>query len=103
MRPRTILAAALAGGLGAGAAQAASIEVKDAVVRVTVVPENRTDIRVEIISANPRLPLTVRSTAGRTTLDGGLDRKIRSCGGSGEHASVDVRGRGSFSYQCRGW
>lgn len=98
MRPRTILAAALVSGLGAGAAQAASIEIKDAVVRVTVVPGSRSDIQVEIISANPRLPLSVRSTPGRTTLDGGLDRKISNCRGSGERASVDVRGLGSFSY-----
>lgn len=97
MRLQTILLTAVAV-FGAGAAQAASVEVKDAVARVTVVPENRSDIKVEIISANPKLPLTVRSLAGRTIVDGDLDRKIRSCRGSGEHASVDVRDRGSFSY-----
>ena len=36
----------------AGAAQAASVEVKDAVARVTVVPEARSDIKVEVISPN---------------------------------------------------
>lgn len=98
MRFRTILPAALAATLGAGAAQAASIEVRDAVARVIVVPENRSDIEVEIISANPKLPLTVRGTGERTIVDGHLNRKIRSCRGSGERASVDVRGAGSFSY-----
>jgi len=97
MRLQTILLAAVAV-FGAGAAQAASVEVKDAVARVTVVPENRTDIKVEVISANPKLPLTVRTLAGRTIVDGDLERKIRSCRGSAERASVEVRGAGVFSY-----
>lgn len=100
MRLRTTLpaAAVVVASLAAGAAQAASIEVKDAVARVTVVPEDRSDIKVEVVSANPRLPLTVRSLAGRTVVDGDLDRKIRSCQGSGERASVEVRKVGAVSY-----
>ncbi|WP_296599462.1 DUF2807 domain-containing protein [Phenylobacterium sp.] len=97
MRLQTILLAAAAA-LSAGAAQAASVEIKDAVARVTVVPENRSDIKVEVISPNAKLPLSVRSLAGRTIVDGNLDRKIRNCRGSGERASVDVRDVGSFSY-----
>lgn len=97
MRLQTILLAAVAV-FGAGAAQAASIEVKDAAARVTVVPEDRSDIRVEIVSTNPRLPLTVRTLAGRTIVDGDLERRIRSCRGAAERASVDVRDRGSFAY-----
>lgn len=97
MRLQTILLAAAAV-LSAGAAQAASVEIKDAVARVTVVPENRSDIKVEVISPNPKLPLSVRSLAGRTIVDGDLDRKIRNCRGSGERASVDVRDVGNFSY-----
>lgn len=97
MRLQTILLAAVAV-FGAGAAQAASIEVKDAAARVTVVPEDRSDIKVEIVSANPRLPLTVRTLAGRTIVDGDLERRIRSCRGSGEKVSVEVRDRGSFAY-----
>ena len=99
MRLQTILLAAVAV-FAAGAAQAAaSVEVKDAVARVTVVPENRSDIKVEIISANPKLPLTVRTAAGgKVIVDGGLARKIRNCRGSGERASIDVRDAGSFGY-----
>ncbi len=97
MRLQTILLAAVAA-FGAGAAQASSIEVKDAAARVTVVPEDRSDIKVEIVSTNPRLPLTVRTLAGRTIVDGDLERRIRSCRGAGERASVDVRDRGSFAY-----
>ena len=97
MRLQTMLLAAAAA-LSAGAAQAASIEVKDAVARVTVVPENRSDIKVEIISPNAKLPLSIRTLGDRTIVDGDLDRKIRSCRGSGERASVEVRDVGSISY-----
>lgn len=97
MRLQSVLLAAAAV-LSAGAAQAASIEVKDAVARVTVVPENRSDIKVEIISPNPRVPLSIRTLGDRTIVDGDLDRKIRNCRGSGERASVDVRDVGSIAY-----
>lgn len=97
MRLQTMLLAAAAA-LTAGAAQAASVEVKDAVARVTVVPENRTDIKVEVIAPNARLPLNVRTMGDRTIIDGDLERKIRNCNGSGERVSVEVRGVGSFSY-----
>jgi hypothetical protein len=97
MRLQTILLAAVAV-FSTGAAQAASIEVKDAVARVTVVPENRRDIKVEIIAPNPRLPLSVRTLGDRTIVDGDLERKIRNCRGSGERASVEVRDVGSVSY-----
>ena len=46
--------------------------MKDAVDQVTVIPENRSDMKVEIIQANPRLPLEVRNFAGRTIVDGDL-------------------------------
>lgn len=97
MRLQTILLTAAAV-LSAGAAQAASIEVKDAVARVTVVPENRSDIKVEIISPNSRVPLSIRTLGDRTIVDGDLDRKIRNCRGSGERASVEVRDVGAISY-----
>lgn len=97
MRLQSLLLAAAAM-FSAGAAQAASVEVKDAVARVTVVPENRSDIKVEIISPNPRLPLSVRTAGDRTIVDGDLNRKIRNCLGSGERASIEVRGVGSVPY-----
>ena len=101
MHIRTIAAAAVlaAGGLAAGAAQAASVEVKDAVARVTVIPENRSDIKVEFVNPNPRLPLEVRSFAGRTIVDGRLGRRIRGCRGHGEGVSVYVRDVGEVGYK----
>ena len=79
----------------AGAAQAASprIEIKDAVARVTVIPEARSDVKVEFLSTNPALPLQVRTMDGKVIVDGNLDHKIRSCDGSGTGASVRVDGK----------
>lgn len=89
-------AAALTAG---GAAHAASVEIKDAVARVTVIPEDRSDVRVEIVAPNARLPLEVRTLGDRTIVDGDLDRKIRNCRGSGETQSVDVRGVGDIAWR----
>jgi hypothetical protein len=98
MRTVLMLAAAAAAVFAAGAASAASVEVKDAVARVTVIPENRTDVKVEIVQANPRLPIEIRTFAGQTIVDGGLRRRIRDCRGSGEHIRVMVRGLGDVAW-----
>lgn len=92
----TILAAAVA--FTTCGAQAASVEIRDAVARVTVVPQDRSDIKVEIVRAHPQLPLTVTVSGGRTLIDGELDRKIHGCNGMGEDARVRVRGVGKVSY-----
>ncbi len=94
--PMALMAAGAALAAG-GAAQAASVEVKDAVARVTVIPENRSDVKVEILHANPKLPLQVRTLGGRTIVDGDLDRKIRNCGG-GSKPSVHVSGVGDVDW-----
>jgi hypothetical protein len=96
MRLQLALVAAAAA-LTAGAAQAASVDIKDAVVRVTVIPENRSDIKVEVVRNHPQLPLQVRSIAGRTIVDGDLDRRIHNCGGFGK-PGVQVRGVGHVSW-----
>ncbi|MDP1630287.1 MAG: DUF2807 domain-containing protein [Caulobacter sp.] len=86
-----VAAAAL---LAAGAAQAKdpSVRIKDAAARVVVIPENRTDVKVEVLTTNPGLPLTIRAEAGRTVVDGGLSsRAIRNCRTINGVASVTVR------------
>jgi hypothetical protein len=98
MRLPTALLAATAA-LAASAAHAASVEVKDAVAQVTVIPEDRSDVRVEIVRANPALPLIVRMLGDRTIIDGNLDRRIRNCRGSGEARSVEVSGVGDVAYR----
>lgn len=100
MRTFLVLTAAAAALAAASAAQAASVEVKDAVARVTVIPENRSDIKVEFLSSNPKLPLEIRTFAGRTIVDGRLPpRRIYECHGSGDGVSVRVRGVGEVSWQ----
>jgi len=98
MRLPIALFAAASAVLCAGAAQAASIEIKDAVARVTIVPENRSDVRVEIVRANGELPLRIRTEGDRTVVDGDLDRAIRNCRGEGERAEVHVRRVGKVPY-----
>lgn len=85
---------AAAATLAAGAGQAATVQFDDAVARVTVIPENRTDVRVEVIRPNPELPLTVRQSGDRTVISGGLGDRLRDCNGRDEGARVKVRGLG---------
>jgi len=97
--PLMLLAATAALSAAAGAAGAATVEIKDAVARVTVIPENRPDIKVEFLSNNPRLPLQVREFGGKTIVDGDLGHRIRSCNGSGERVRVGVRGIGDVVWR----
>ncbi|MBX3482974.1 DUF2807 domain-containing protein [Phenylobacterium sp.] len=99
MRLQTVLLAAVAA-MSAGAAQAASVEIKDAVARVTVVPEDRSDIKVEIVRANSRLPIQVRTLGDKTIVDGDLDgrNRIRNCRSSGDKSSVEVRDIGHVDW-----
>lgn len=97
---RLLTACAAAGlVLSAGAAQAAEVEIKDAVARVTVIPEARSDIKVEILSAHPKLPLAVRSLGAKTIVDGDLDRKIKNCSSRNGRITVSVSGIGDVRYE----
>lgn len=100
MRP-VIAAAAMAAGLAlAGAARAApSVEIRDAVARVTVIPEDRTDIKVEMLTLNRALPLEVRTSGNETIIDGGLRHGIHDCHIRGDHPSASVRGVGRVDYK----
>jgi hypothetical protein len=105
MRLQTILLAAALGatGFAADAAQAASVEIKGAVARVTVVPESRSDVKVEITRPNGRLPLEFRTLGDKTIVDGNLEKimgrsLIRNCRSSGEASWVDVRGIGKIEW-----
>jgi hypothetical protein len=80
----------------AGAAMAApAVEIDHAVARVIVSPEPRSDIRVEILRANPRLPIRVWSLFGRTYVDGGLaGRRVHGCRGTVAEPGAYVLGIG---------
>lgn len=91
----------------AGAANAAMVvEIKDAVARVTVIPENRPDVQVRMLTQNGALPIEVRDRGDRVVVDGGLRRRIRNCHGS--HWNLDfgggrqAQGSAGMSVEVRG-
>jgi hypothetical protein len=87
---KTVLmsAAALTAMTLAGAASAAEVEIKDAVARVVIIPENRADIDVTISGGSAEIPrLQVRRTgAGNVEIDGDLER-INDCRTGRDHVS----------------
>jgi hypothetical protein len=96
------LLAGLAVGLGPAAKPAAppAVEIKDAVAQVTVIPEDRSDILVEFLTQDRRLPLKVKAGRTHTVVDGGIGpSRIRSCSGVGEGAVVRVAGVGDVAYR----
>jgi len=100
MRALLILAAS-AGALGfAGTAAAEpSVKIKDAVARVVVIPEARKDVKVEFLTTNGGLPLTVRQNGGQTVIDGGLRmNRINGCNSVMGKTTVHVRGVGDVKW-----
>lgn len=73
------------------------VVVKNAVARVTVVPQDRTDVQVVVKTHDPRLMLTVEKKGVRTIIDGDLKwNRIRNCRGTNGSASADVRDLGTI-------
>ena len=79
MRALTTLAVLAAAVSTAGVAQAApSVKIKDAVARVVVIPENRTDVKVEFLTTNAALPLEVSKNGDEVQQDcKWLHRKLK--------------------------
>jgi hypothetical protein len=100
MRALTTLALVAAAVSAAGAASAApSVKIKDAVARVVVIPENRSDVKVEFLTTNPSLPLEVRQNGDEVIVDGDLRmNKINGCNSRNGKIWVKVRGVGEVSY-----
>jgi hypothetical protein len=94
-----LLAAAVGLGVAGAAAAAPSIEIRDAVARVVVIPEDRADVKVEMLTTNRDLPLEVRQTSDGVTIDGHLWHRIRDCHANGDHPSTSVRGVGRVDYK----
>jgi hypothetical protein len=92
--------AALAAVFTNGAASAApSVEIKDAVARVVVIPEDRADVKVDFITTNRALPLMVSRVGDRTVIDGNLRySKIRSCTTLNGRTAVGVAGIGKVDW-----
>lgn len=95
MRVSMAILAAAAAMTAAGAANAAAIEVRDAVARVTVIPEDRSDVKVEFLRTHDKLPLTVRTENGKTIIDGGLEKRVFHCRGIGKDPKIGVKGVGT--------
>lgn len=105
-------AAVLAAFAAAQPAAAQDAEIRNAVARVIVIPEDRADIAVEITPGSADLPqLSVERRGGKVRIDGGLGRRrsvmqfnsdsIRACSSGpvdarqpGEGATVELRGKG---------
>jgi hypothetical protein len=87
-------------GLAAGGAAVAgpSVELRDAVARVTVIPEDRADVKVEMLTTNAALPLEVRTEGATTVISGNLAHRISDCHTRGDHPTARVRGVGEISY-----
>lgn len=100
MRALTTLAVLAAAVSAANAAQAEpSVKIKDAVARVVVIPENRSDVKVEFLTTNARLPLEVRKEGDETVVDGNLRmNRINGCNNRNGKVWVRVRGVGEVSY-----
>lgn len=92
------LAAAVLAGGAAGAQPA--VHIKEAVARVTVIPEDRADVKVEFLTRNPALPLVVTRIGDKTVIDGDLGHnRIHNCIVLGGRKTVGVRGVGKVDWQ----
>ena len=98
MNTNAILIGAALAALASGPVLATpTVEIKDAAVRIVVLPENRNDIAVEVYGANPALPLTVTQFGGDVIIDGHLPNFLTSCHGEGDGLHALVFGKGDFS------
>ncbi|HEY5409585.1 MAG TPA: DUF2807 domain-containing protein [Caulobacteraceae bacterium] len=102
MRRAAIIAFASLAGTGlAGAAYAdTAVEIRDAAARVTVIPEARSDVKVQVIVTNRALPLTVRSEFDHTIVDGHLRHRVGGCTTMFGKTMVHVRGIGEVPYDA---
>ena len=99
------LATAVLGGalFAATNAVAASVQITNAVARVTVIPEARSDVAVSIVKDDARHPLKVRAWPdGRVVVDGGvfggLFGGVTSCNSHGGKPYVRVMGGDAYTY-----
>jgi hypothetical protein len=78
-----VMLAALAAA-GTARAEGPSVTVRDAVARVQVIPEARSDVSVTVTPGRRPLPtVRVYREGDRTVVDGGLAHRIRGCGWDG--------------------
>lgn len=85
--------------VAAGAAQASpGVEIRNAVARVTIVPEARSDVAVFVTRTNSRLPLRVTRVGDTVVVDGGLGFRNINCHALFGRPAVSVWGIGSIRF-----
>lgn len=96
MKSVLFTAAAAVAMMAAAPVLAQEVEIEDAVARVVVIVEDRTDVGVEIIQGSAGLPaLTVNRRGNKIFIDGDLGgRDINNC--TGETAGATQPGDGAF-------
>jgi len=100
MRALLLLASAAALGFAGAACADPSVKFKDAVARVEVIPEARTDVKVEFLTTNQSLPLNIRKAGNDVTVDGGLKmNRINGCNTVMGKRVVHVRGVGDVKWE----
>ncbi len=91
-------AAGLALGLAGAASAAPSVNIIHAAARVTVIPEARSDVQVQIVHANGALPLNITRNGDQTVVDGGLFMRPINCHTTFGKPRVFVFGKGDYSW-----
>jgi len=85
--------------IGVGAARAApSLEIRGAALRVTVIPEARSDIVVTLVRANPGLPLRIRRLADHVFVTGDVSHRVHGCDGPPGQKRVAIWGRAPVAW-----
>lgn len=87
--------AALAAAAGANAA---GVEIRHAAMRVTVIPEARSDIEVTVLRQNPRMRITVSRLGDTVIVDGGLGFRGPNCTNFFGRRGVHIWGMGFVPY-----
>jgi hypothetical protein len=100
--PAFIALAAVAGlattALATGALADPLVEIRDAAVRVTVIPEDRQDVKVQMVTTNAALPLEVRNELDHVIVEGHLRHRIWGCSTMFGKAMVRIRGVGEVPF-----
>jgi len=96
--PAALVLAGLANAASAADTPVSVVRIRNAAVRVVVVPEARSDVQVRVAKPNPRLPIFVGASGGVTVVDGHLQTWLLRCHGHGEDLRVRTMDQGAFSY-----
>ena len=92
--PTAMIAFAAAVGAAGVALAEPAVEIRDAAARVTVIPEVRQDVKVQVVLTNAALPLTVRNELDHVIVEGHMRHRIGGCRTMFGKTVVHVRGVG---------